>query len=239
MAFEFDVRPSDVSLVEKVWHSQAKSEGTFTSTAESHWEMVVVKYEGKISLTIRGPETKASMAASPVDAEFFGIAFKLGTYMPHLPIKKLLDRNDMSLPEASSQAFWLNGSAWQFPTFDNADTFVSRLMREGLLVRDPFVHGALDGQPQPLSPRALQYRFVQTTGLTHNTIQQISRAKAAVALLRQGMPILDVVFEAGYFDQPHLTRSLKRFMGQTPSQIAHLSPLSEFAFLYKTRTALF
>lgn len=239
MAFEFDVRPSDVSLVEKVWHSQAKSDGTFTSTAESHWEMVVVKYEGKISLTIRGPETRASAAGSPLGAEFFGIVFKVGTYMPHLPIKKLLDRNDMSLPDAGATSFWLHGSAWEFPSFENADTFVNRLVREGLVQYDPVVRAALDGQQAALAPRALQYRFLHATGLTHSTIQQISRAKAAVALLRQGTPILDVVFETGYFDQPHLTRSLKRFMGQTPSQIARLSPLSEFAFLYKTRTALF
>lgn len=239
MVFEFDVRPSDVSLVEKVWHSQAKSDGTFTSTAESHWEMVVVKYEGKISLTIRGPETRASMAGSPAGAEFFGIVFKVGTYMPHMPIKKLLDRNDMSLPDAGDTSFWLHSSAWEFPSFENADTFVSRLVREGLVQYDPVVRAALNGHQPALSPRALQYRFLHATGLTHSTIQQISRAKAAVALLRQGTPILDVVFEAGYFDQPHLTRSLKRFMGQTPSQIARLSALSEFAFLYKTRTALF
>lgn len=239
MSFVFDLRPSDVSLVEKVWYSEAKSDGTFTSTAESHWEMVVVKYEGEISLTIRGPETKASMAGSPQGAEFFGIAFKVGTYMPHLPIKKLLDRNDMRLPAAGDTSFWLHGSAWELPTFENADTFVNRLVREGLVQYDPVVRAALDGQQPELSPRALQYRFLHATGLTHSTIQQINRAKEAVALLRQGTPILDVVFETGYFDQPHLTRSLKRFMGQTPWQIAQLSPLSEFAFLYKTRTALF
>ncbi len=33
------------------------------------------------------------------------------------------------------------------------------------------------------------------------------------------MSILDTVERAGYFDQPHLTRSLKRFIGQTPAQI--------------------
>jgi AraC-like DNA-binding protein len=31
-----------------------------------------------------------------------------------------------------------------------------------------------------------------------------------------------VARRAGYVDQPHLTRSLKRFVGQTPSQIAPL-----------------
>jgi methylphosphotriester-DNA--protein-cysteine methyltransferase len=56
--------------------------------------------------------------------------------------------------------------------------------------------------------------------LTHSALQQIERARQAAALLEQGLSILDVVCEAGYFDQPHLTRSLKRFIGQTPAQIA-------------------
>jgi methylphosphotriester-DNA--protein-cysteine methyltransferase len=65
----------------------------------------------------------------------------------------------------------------------------------------------------------VQYRFLHATGLTQSTVYQIERARRAAALLQQGMPILDTVFEAGYFDQAHLTRSLKRFMGQTPAQL--------------------
>ncbi len=45
------------------------------------------------------------------------------------------------------------------------------------------------------------------------------RARHARTLLQQGISILDTVEQAGYADQPHLTRSLKRFMGQTPAQI--------------------
>jgi hypothetical protein len=59
-------------------------------------------------------------------------------------------------------------------------------------------------------------------------------------MLRQGLPILDTVEEAGYFDQPHLTRSLKQFVGRTPAEIIRLSqpacqsvqdaiPLEEYA----------
>jgi AraC-like DNA-binding protein len=51
-------------------------------------------------------------------------------------------------------------------------------------------------------------------------VRQIERAHAAADLLRGGVPLLDVVDQAGYFDQPHMTRSLKRFLGQTPVQIA-------------------
>ena len=37
-----------------------------------------------------------------------------------------------------------------------------------------------------------------------------------------GVSILDTAYEAGYFDQPHLTRSLKQFIGRTPAQILQL-----------------
>jgi AraC-like DNA-binding protein len=47
----------------------------------------------------------------------------------------------------------------------------------------------------------------------------VERAKRAAALLRQGWSILDTVHAAGYFDQPHLTRSLKHWIGYTPAQL--------------------
>jgi methylphosphotriester-DNA--protein-cysteine methyltransferase len=77
----------------------------------------------------------------------------------------------------------------------------------------------LEDRPLDMSPRTLRYRFLRSTGLTQSHIRQMKRAQHAASLLRQGVSILDTVFEAGYFDQPHLTRSLKQFLGYTPSQI--------------------
>lgn len=219
MIFTFDNRPSDSPLVEFIWRTQSESAGVFTSTAEYHSELVVTQYKGRTTFTVRGPETWASRADFPAEAEFFGIVLKPGTFMPHLPARVLLNRNDVTLPEATNQSFWLLGSAWSIPSFENADTFINRLVRDGLLVRDPIVESVLQGHPQELSLRALQYRFRLATGLTHKVIQQIERAKRAAALIESGMSILDVVYEAGYFDQPHLTRALKRFVGQTPAQL--------------------
>jgi hypothetical protein len=184
--------------------------------------MVVTKYRGETILTVRGPETKASHADAPEDAEFLGISFKLGAFMPHLPPGYVLDRNDVYLPEASKNSFWLQGAAWEFPTFENVDTFVDRLVREGLLVHEPVVDAVLKGEPPNLSPRSVQYRFLQATGITQKYVQQIERAQRARALLQGGSSILDTVYETGYFDQPHLTRALKRFLGQTPAEIARL-----------------
>jgi Helix-turn-helix domain len=85
-----------------------------------------------------------------------------------------------------------------------------------------------------LSLRIAQRHFLRTTGLTQSAVRQIERARYATILLQQGVSILDVVYEAGYFDQPHLTRSLKYFIGQTPTQILDRSRSEQLSFLYKT-----
>jgi AraC-like DNA-binding protein len=222
--FDMEGRASDSSFVESVWRTRSVEAGSFISAAAVHCGIVLTKYDDKTTITVRGPETKATPAAFPAGVEFFGIVFKFGTFMPHLPAKLLMDRNDLNLPEANHNAFWLHGSVWEFPTFENADTFIERLVREDLLVHEPVVDAAVQGHPLDLSLRAVQYRFLHATGLTQSTVHQIGRARQAAALLEQGSSILDTVYEAGYFDQAHLTRSLKRYMGQTPKQIAQTNP---------------
>jgi hypothetical protein len=221
MFFTSQERPSDSSFVQMIWITQSERSGSFISTAAIHWEMVLMRYQGKTTFTLRGPETKAAPAPIPAQAEWLGITFQLGTFMPDFPPGGLLDRQDVNLPDASGKSFWLGGSAWEYPTYENADTFVNRLVREGLLARDPLVHEVMQDYPPDFSPRTLQYRFQRATGLTHKTIQQIQRARQAATLLEQGCPILDTVYELGYFDQSHLTNSLRRFIGQTPAQIAY------------------
>jgi AraC-like DNA-binding protein len=224
MNFDFEERPSDSPFVEKIWWTQSERSGSFISTAVSQWEMVVTTYNGKTTFTVRGPETKATPADYPADAEFFGIVFKVGTFMPHLPLRKLLNRNDANLPEASSQSFWLHGATWQIPDFENADTFVARLVRQELLVQEPVVQAVLQNRPLEMSLRTVQRRFLHATGMTRGTLDQIERAREAAALLEQGRSIADALYQAGYADQPHLTRSLKRFIGQTPGQILRPDP---------------
>ena len=65
--------------------------------------------------------------------------------------------------------------------------------------------------------------FLRVTGLTQGHIYQVERANRAAAMLRQGTPIPDTAYLAGYFDQPHLTRSLKQWIGYTPAQVIRMS----------------
>ncbi|HEU4635471.1 MAG TPA: AraC family transcriptional regulator [Edaphobacter sp.] len=233
MLFTFEERPSDSSFVERIWRAHSERAGSFLSVAASHWEMVVTRQNGQTILTVRGPESKATPLHCSADGEWLGIRFKLGTVMPHLPASHLVD-GGVNLPDAGSRSFWLHRSAWQFPNFDTADTFVERLVRDGLLIHEPLVQAALQNQLTGRSLRTAQRHFLRTTGLTHSTVRQIERARYATTLLRQGLSILDVVYEAGYFDQPHLTRALKHFIGLTPAQLMDRSRDVQLSFLYKT-----
>jgi len=196
--------------------------------------MVVTRHKGKTTLTVRGPETKAATLDCPAEGEWLGIRFKLGTFMPRLPARNLLDHRDVTLPEATDRSFWLNASAWEYPDFENAEIFVNRLVHDGLIAVDVAVDASLRGQRQELSIRSAQRHFLQATGMTQSTIRQIQRARYATNLLKQGVSILDTVHETGYFDQAHLTRSLKYFIGQTPAQIIRAD--NQLSFLYKTRS---
>jgi hypothetical protein len=210
-------------FVEETWWARSEPEDSFISVAASHWQMCVTRQRGSASLTVRGPQTKATITPIPEDAEFFGIRFSLGTFMPNLQPGQLVDRA-FTLPQATGTSFWLDRSAWELPGPGNADVFVHRLVRAGLLVHDPIASALSQGGVEGLSTRAVERRVSRATGLTRGAIRQIRRAERAVELLSGGVAAGDAACQAGYADQPHLTRSLKRFVGQTPSQIASSAP---------------
>jgi len=222
MGFAIERRASDSPYVETVTRGRTVSDGTTIRPAESSWHMVLVRHTDEARLLVVGPLTTAGVVSYTEGAEILWIKFKLGAFMPHQPVRDFVD-TELSLPGASSQSFWLNGSAWRFPDYENADTFVNRLVREEVLAWDPVVNAVLQNQRLELASRTVRHRFLRATGLSQNQIQQVERAQRAETLLRQGVSILDTVDEAGYSDQPHLTRSLKQWIGHTPAQLMRLS----------------
>jgi hypothetical protein len=221
--FAIEGQSSRSPLVEETWWTRSAPEDSFISVAASNWEMCVTVQRGSAWLTVRGPQTKATVTPIPEDAEFFGITFSLGTFMPSLAPGQLVDRA-LTLPRAAGSSFWLDRCAWELPGPNNADVFVDRLVRAGLLVHDPVASAELQGGVDGLSTRSVERRVSRATGLTRGAIRQIRRAERAVELLSGGVPARDAARQVGYADQSHLTRSLKRFVGQTPSQIASFAP---------------
>jgi methylphosphotriester-DNA--protein-cysteine methyltransferase len=88
-----------------------------------------------------------------------------------------------------------------------------------VIARDSIVNAVMHKHARTLSLRSTQRHFLRATGMTYPTWRQTERARLATNLLREGGSILDTMDQAGYFDQPHLTCSLTRRIGQTPAEI--------------------
>jgi hypothetical protein len=222
MSIVFEERSSDSPYIETITHGYTASDGSTIRPAEVHWHMVFVKENGRDHSLVVGPLQTSGVVSWGEGAEILWVKFKLGTFMPHMPARNFLDCETI-LPRAAGQSFWLYGSTWQLPNFENMETFIQRLVQAEVLVRDPVVNAVLQGHSLELASRTVRHRFLQATGLTQSHIRQFERAQRAAVLLQQGVSILDTVHEVGYFDQPHLTRSLKQFIGYTPTQLARLS----------------
>ncbi len=205
----------------RVWTARCDSPTEFSSIASVNPGIGFVRVGGATAVHLRGPQTKATTLSCPRDAEYFGADFRLGAYLPMFPPARLANLQDAVLPTLADGRIVLDGRAWQMPAAQNLEVFIDRLKRAGLLVFDPLVeelgHGGVTGTvPQ----RTAQSRFVRAVGLSRRKLQLIERARHAARLLRAGAPIPDVIYSAGYYDQPHLTRALRQLIGHTPAELA-------------------
>lgn len=154
----------------------------------------------------------------PEGATFVGIEFALGTFPRAFPTGTLVD-GGVDLPDATRRGFRLDGVRWETPGPDDAEALVDRLVRAGAVVRDPLVAEVRRGRRPELSPRSVERRFRAATGLTQGAVRQIERARRAAALLAAGQPAADAVAKLDYFDEPHLARALRRYVGRTAGQL--------------------
>jgi hypothetical protein len=219
MSLVYDERGADSPLVRTVWRTRNESDGVYMASADGSWDLLVVKQDTITDVLLAGPSSRARPIPYVAGSEYLGIRFPLGIFPRDVPASQLLDRA-VVLPRVGKARFYLGGATWPIPTYDNVETLVAHLVRREVVLRDGVVADALarGTTPAPCA-RSVQRHFLRTTGLTHDTIRQIERARRAMALLQRGTAILSVVHDAGFSDQPHLTKSLKRFMGQTPGQI--------------------
>lgn len=73
------------------------------------------------------------------------------------------------------------------------------------------------------SERTFRRRMGQTFGYGYATLVRIRRGQHAHRLLTGGMTPAEVAARAGYADQPHLSRELRRLAGVSPAQLVGAS----------------
>ncbi|MFD6138787.1 helix-turn-helix domain-containing protein [Promicromonospora sp. NPDC060271] len=220
MGLIFNAVVGDVPLVQRVWSSSCDATTSFASAAKASSMIAFARYRGRLTVHLRGPETRGTSLPCPEGAEFFGVEFRLGAHLPLYPPAGLTDLRDALLPTLSDGRILLDNRDWEMPTAHNVDVFVNRLVRAGLLIFDPVVDEIRHGErPHGMSERTAQLRFQRAVGISHRRLARIEQAQHAARLLTAGRPIADVVADGGYYDHPELSRAMRWATGHTPSEL--------------------
>jgi hypothetical protein len=221
MGLHNEVLSGPAGPLARIWAASCDSPTGFSSLASVTPGFGFARIGRTTTVHVRGPLTTAAPLFCPADTEFFGADFLLGTYLPMFPPARLTNGRDRLLPTLPNGHILLDGREWEMPTPQNVDVFVDRLARAGLLVVDPLVEELRhDRVRRGMPERTAQSRFLRAVGVSRRTVGVIERARYATRRLRNGASIADVVADAGYHDQPHLTRSLRAMIGHTPAELS-------------------
>ncbi|TWD83317.1 helix-turn-helix protein [Kribbella amoyensis] len=213
-----ETRASDSPWLESVWTCRSEQVSEMTSVASETWGLVFWQRQGQRYAAITGPERRTSTAPVPEEADFVGLQFAVGTSLRAVALRSLVD-GGVVLPDVTGRTFWLDGAHREIPRPDDAEAWVDRLVREGAVAGDPLVSTTLRGTAPEVTERTLERRFRAATGLTQGAVRQIGRARTAAQLLISGETAGDVTAKLGYYDEPHLARALRRYIGRTAQQL--------------------
>lgn len=232
MGIAFDDRPSESADIERVWWSRSDAVDRMTSIATAHWTLVGWRGEHGRGVAVQGPETSATLAPVPAGTEWVGIRLSLGGALGRLAMNQLVDHS-IEFSDVSRHSVRIFGHRVPLPRYDNAEDLVEQLVRVGLIVRDPMVRDALHGRRPDANERTIRRHFVIATGLTPGAVRQIERVREAATMISFGAPISDVAHQSGYYDQPHLARSLRLFIGHSATALRTRTS-GQLSVLYKT-----
>lgn len=207
----------DSPLVAAVSFMRVERAGNMLVPPDGTWDLVFIRDADGMRAIRTGLTTRAVRLRHTGTEEILAISFKASVTMAGVDPVVSLDNGYVL--EGDRRRFVVAGEILEIPTFDNADVFVERLEKLGLLQANPAIQSILDGEPVAVSARTLQRQFKLTTGMTHKRFTMIERAKLAAESLRRGQAAQNVVHTLGFYDQAHLINSLREIIGQTPSQI--------------------
>jgi hypothetical protein len=204
-------------FVAKVSFMSVDRAGETLIVPDGTWDLVFIQNQQGIRAVRTGLTTRAVRLRHRESEQILAISFKASVNIATVdPVASL---NNGYVLEGDRKKFRIAGEVFEVPAFSNADVFVQRLEKAGLLRTNRAVQSILDGQPIARSERTVQRQFKATTGMTYKRFTLIERATLAAERLRKGVSANDVVHALGFYDQAHLINSLREVVGQTPSQL--------------------
>lgn len=207
----------DSPLVAAVSSMAVERPGVMLVPPDGTWDLVFIRDASGMRAIRTGLSTRAVRLWHGGTEEILAISFKASVRMVAADPVASLDKGYVL--RGDERRFTLAGEVFEIPTFSNADVFVERLRKQGLIQPNPAIQAILDGEPIAVSARTLQRQFKLTTGMTHKRFTMIERARLAAESLRKGEAAQNVVHALGFYDQAHLINSLREIVGQTPSQL--------------------
>ncbi|HEX8762634.1 MAG TPA: helix-turn-helix domain-containing protein [Candidatus Saccharimonadales bacterium] len=198
------------------WRALADHAGVHLGVAMEYWTFFFRQEGGKTQVIIGAPHAQMLPLPYQAGGAYWGVLLKAHLFMPLLS-KHAIPKEGVQLPVQKGYIL-IAGQKIPLPSYENTEKFIEDLVHKKIIVANPLVEKALSGTPT-FSERTVQRHVLQIAGLTRRELAMIRRARRAFVLLQTGRTIAEVVAEAGYTDQSHLTKSLKLLAGQTPGQI--------------------
>lgn len=225
MAQQHKRRTSESPYIDAVWQSVAISDGTYLVTPDGSWDLITaLEPDGQRVTFITGQATKAQRLFYKAGQRSVVISFAAGAYLR--PFRGALFAGNYSmLTMPDDLHFELGGQTFPLPTFENAEALINQMVERGIVASDEVVEGVMRGTPKAASRRSVERHFKTTTGLSPKKLADIRRAQAAVRMLKAGKDPATTAAEAGYYDQPHMSKELKRLMDSLPSDVDDISQI--------------
>jgi AraC-like DNA-binding protein len=191
-------------------------------------------------LIVAGPDVSVALSSMPRDGSVVGIRFRPGATQTwlRLPMSRIVDSR------VALDQFWGAGARELAAMIGDATTTEARMqMLEAAMCRMArdlappppamgFVFNALktesggDGMSiildrLDISPRTLRRRCQDAFGYGPKTLDRILRFQRFLKLAREGREprLAALAFEAGYADQAHLTREVRRLSSLSPTVV--------------------
>lgn len=230
----FPPAPALRGLVSHYWLSRGGGAGSHTVLPDGCVDLVLRLRDGAGAWQAFGTSTRPVLVPVDPGSVYFGIRFQPGQSRHFLPVPGRL-LTDSAHPMARPANLEAERLCALLALPDPAPA-LDALLCDWLAGRTPRpmrLDGALAllGSPDAprgvaalatrlnLSRRQLERDFLEWVGVPPKVFMGIRRSQRAMALLGgrpNAAPLADIALAAGYADQSHMTRELKRYLGVTP-----------------------
>jgi len=220
--------------VRAVWHMRVPDDASHTQRVLPDGCADVLWWGGELS--VAGPDTAYRLVDLPPGTTITAIRFRTGAagvLFGDMPVSEARDDQPLlaglwgesdarelteRLAEAPSPAGVLEAAVVaRLSSVDDVDPVVVRAVSLFDTPAPPSVSGV--AEEFGLSERQFRRRFVHAVGYGPSTLVGVLRLERAMRLFESPERTADVAAVAGYADQPHMTRELRKLAGVTPGRL--------------------